>query len=172
MARDIKVGSVPSELLTRTSFRRDATAGVLASGVYDQIIVPTSLLPQGGFIWDLVAVEVNFDAALVVAAAGSVSIEVTLSRSPKVAMSSMNDADIIARSKQSAVVAAAGTPQLNLDMPLSLQFEGDALVAGANVYVGILLTNASMAVAAGVSGLISYTTRSMPKDRILEVLFG
>jgi len=172
MARDIKTGVVPGEILTKIGFQRSSSFGALGPGTYEQSAIATGLLPQAGFIWSLEAVEFNFDVVPTVNGAGSMAMEVVLTRSSKAAMPAMNDLDVIARARVAIATTAAGVAVLALDMPLSLQFEGDAIIAGPQVYIGVQLGNCTLAAGSSYSALISYVPKAKAKERILEVLYG
>jgi len=172
MARDIKTGSVSSELFTKLPFQKSAASGAIAPGTTDTLVIPTNLLPSAGFIWDIQGIEFNFDVTPVAAAAGGVSVEIALCRNTKAAMPNMNDLDVIGRTKIALITTAAGTPVMYMDMPISLQWVGDAIVAQPSLFLVVTPINCTVAGGASYSGLITYKAVALAKERILEILYG
>jgi len=149
-----------------------AFSGVQGSAdAFVQVTVPTAVAPENGFVLELEEVIISLD---VVSGINSYApnIDYCLTRASKAAIPVMTDNDIIAKGRivsfgvNTATAASVGL----VESPINLQFTGRQIIAAQSVY--FQFDSTGFAGATSFSGRIYYRQLAMPKDRILEVLYG
>jgi hypothetical protein len=136
-----------------------------------QLTIPTNITPNGGVIWDIDEIVVMLDTVSGISTAAPI-VDFCMTRATKAAMPSLNDKDVIARSKIASfgvgapTVAGVGV----VEMPINLAYSGKQIIAATDVY--LQMTTSGFSGAMSISGRIYFSTIAMAKDRILEVLYG
>jgi hypothetical protein len=142
-----------------------------AANTFIQLAIPTNVSPANGFVLELEEVVVNLDTVTGIATFAA-RMDYVLSRASKTAIPDMTDLDIIAKGRVVSLGAGAvvaGSIGL-LESPVNMQFTGRQIIAAQTVYLGLETANFTGIV--GISGRIYYRQLAMPKDRILEILYG
>lgn len=142
-----------------------------AANSFLQITIPTKVSPNNGYILVVKEVIASVDTGSAINSF-STSLFYSLTRATKVAIPIFTDPDIIAKGSILGLgggTFAAGTAG-QVEQPINVPFVGKQIIASENVYFQFQ-TNGNAAVVA-ISGRIYYEQLNLPKDRILEILYG
>jgi len=140
-----------------------------AQNTFLEIEIPTGVQPANEFILvleDLMA-EVSVGQML---STGTARITLSLTRQSKTAEVPLTDVDLLAKYEWANVMEAGVGGSASLEQPIEVAWVGKQIAASPSLFLQFSTTN--MAGALRVQGRLSYTTQTMKKEQILEILYG
>lgn len=142
-----------------------------AANAFLQIAIATNVTPQQEQVLILQEVQIYIDV-LTASNNFTPAFEYTLTRASKASLPSMTDVDLLGKGGFLGLgggVFSAGNTGM-IENPFNMPWVGKEIVATPNIYMQF--KTAGLSAACSVSGRVYFDIQSMPKDRILEVLYG
>jgi hypothetical protein len=142
-----------------------------AANAFLQVSIPTNVTPQQEQVLVLSEVVVAVDTVISVNQF-NYKIDYSLTRATKLAVPTFADTDVLAKGSLVAAGGGAFTAGFvgQFEQPLNMPWVGKEIVASPSVFLQFQTTN--MVGVLSISGRIYFDVVSMPKDQILEVLYG